>query len=257
MKKIFLLFVAACAFFACDPVHEDYSNGGSITPDQLRSMSTVTTDFNELGAHGNVIFCNTSAPVNAKWTIGGKEYVGNFAKKKMKVDRDQSGNYIDTKHKVYLTALCADGTQLRDSFEVVCQDITDPLQKYYIYGEDPEKQAPFVPENWVSNNMRFSDNEGAHFPFLTDEIYWGFKTLIIDVSNASDDLEIRAMSGWWDNFNADGSETSIKWISGLNEFQLTEDIAKVCAKGNGGQNHDLTFMVRSGTCTVNSVYYEE
>jgi hypothetical protein len=247
MKKIFLFFAALCAIVACDPTHEDIGNAGHITAEQLRSMTTVTVDDAGGGKTGNVVSCQTLAPVNAKWTIAGKEFVGNFAKKKMKVG----------KHMIYLTALCADGTLLKDSAEIECQVITDPLQKYYIYGEDPEAQPPFVPENWVSNNMRFSDNEGAHFPFLTDEIYWGFKTLIIDVSNASDDLEIRAMSGWWDNFNADGSETSIKWVSGLNEFQLTEDIAKICAKGNDGKNHDLTFMVRSGTCTVNSVYYEE
>ena len=248
MKKIFLLIAAVFTFVGCDPTHEDISNGGHISIDELLAKTTVMTDKAPSGANGNVIICETLAPVNAVWDIGGKTFISTSAKKKMKL-----GEY-----KVILTALCADGTKLTHEFAgIKCEEVTDPLQKYYIYGEDPEKQAPFVPENWVSNNMRFSDNEGAHFPFLTDEIYWGFKTLIIDVSNASDDLEIRAMSGWWDNFNADGSETSIKWISGLNEFQLTEDIAKVCAKGNGGKNHDLTFMVRSGTCTVNSVYYEE
>lgn len=247
MKKIFLFFAAVCAIVACDPVQEDISNDGHITLDELKAKTTVTVDKAASGKNGNVIFCSTSAPVNAKWDIGGKEFVGNFAKRKMKI-----GDY-----NIIMTAICADGTKLTADFPVSCQEITDELQKIYIYGEDPTAQPPFVPENWNSNNMRFSDNEGAHFPFLSDEIYWGFKTLIIDVSDASADLEIRAMSGWWDNFNADGSETSIKWVSGLNEFQLTEDIAKICAKGNDGKNHDLTFMVRSGTCTVNSVYYEE
>ena len=31
MKKIFLLFVAVCALFACDPTHEKISNDGHIT----------------------------------------------------------------------------------------------------------------------------------------------------------------------------------------------------------------------------------
>lgn len=247
MKKIFLIFAAVCAFVACDPVSEDISNAGHITLDELKAKTTVTVDKAASGKNGNVITCSTSAPVNAKWDIGGKEFIGNYAWKKMKLGR----------YDVILTALCPDGTELTTSFPVSCEEITNELQKFYIYGENPQEQPPFVPENWNSNNMRFSDSEGAHFPFLSDDIYWGFKTLIIDVSNASDDLEIRAMSGWWDNINADGSETSMKWVSGLNEFQLTETIAKVCAQGNGGGSHDLTFMVRSGTCTVNSVYYEE
>lgn len=247
MKKIFLLFAAACALVACDPTSEDISNGGHITVDELMAKSSVTVDKAASGKNGNVITCTTSAPVTAKWNVGGKEIVGNYAWKKMKL-----GEY-----QVVLTALCADGTELTATYPVKCEEITNQLEKIYIYGENPEEQAPFVPEAWNSNNMRFSDGEGAHFPFLSDDVYWGFKTLIIDVSDASDDLEIRAMSGWWDNFNADNSETTIKWVNGLNEFQLTEDIAKVCAKGNGGKAHDLTFMVKSGTCTVNSVYYEE
>ena len=44
MKKIFLLFAAACAFFACDPVHEDIGNDGHITADQLKSMTSITVD---------------------------------------------------------------------------------------------------------------------------------------------------------------------------------------------------------------------
>ena len=37
-------------------------------------------------------------------------------------------------HTVTLTALCADGTVLTTDYSVNCQEITDPLQKYYIYG---------------------------------------------------------------------------------------------------------------------------
>ena len=243
MKKIFLIFAAVCAFASCDPVSEDISNGGHITVDELKAKTTVSVDKAADGQNGNVITCSTSAPVNAKWNIGGKEFIGNYAWKKMK-----KGDYT-----VVLTAICADGTELTAEYPVSCQVITNELQKIYIYGEDPTTQAPFVPENWNSNNMRFSDNEGAHFPFLSDDVYWGFKTLIIDVSDATADLTVRVMSGWWDNVNVDDQH----WTSGLNELQLTQDIASICAKGNGGGAHDLTFMVTSGTCTVNSVFYEE
>ena len=45
MKKIlFLLLVAGGAIVACDPVHEDFSNGGHITADELKAMSTVIVD---------------------------------------------------------------------------------------------------------------------------------------------------------------------------------------------------------------------
>ena len=184
MKKIlFLLLGAVCAIVACNPIHEDNSNGGHITADELKAKSTVVVDkvikiaepntytaiagtpivlkenvdvtdcegivfyFGEVvpdtcwkvsiggdfvaipknvsffrcdvdksfngvlpkivlthsentatntliikaiyktygrhaapgkeGQFGNVIYCTTSAPVNAKWDIGGKEFVGN------------------------------------------------------------------------------------------------------------------------------------------------------------------------------------
>ena len=248
MKKIFLIFAAVCVFIACDPVSEDFSNDGHITLDELLAKTTVKTDVAPDGQNGNVISCETLAPVNAKWTIGDKEFVGNFAKKKMKL-----GEYV-----VLLTAICADGTELTAQFPgIKCATITDPLQKFYIYGEDPEAQPPFQPGAWNAAAMRFSDNEGQHFPFLSDDVYWGYKTLIIDVADATDDIDVRIMSGWWDNFNEDGSETHVKWINGLNEVQITEPIAKICAKGNDGGAHDLQFMLTSGSCTVNSVYYEE
>ena len=85
MKKIFMLFVAVFAFIACDPVQEDISNDGHITLDELKAKTTVTVDKAASGKNGNVISCSTSAPVNAKWDIGGKEFVGNFAKRKMKI----------------------------------------------------------------------------------------------------------------------------------------------------------------------------
>ena len=122
MKKIFLFFAAACLLVACDPVSEDISNDGNITLQELLAKTTVSVDKAASGANGNVITCETLAPVNAKWNIGGKEFVSNAAKKKMKL-----GDYV-----VNLTAVCADGTELTADFPVSCQEITDPLEKIYI-----------------------------------------------------------------------------------------------------------------------------
>ena len=243
MKKIFLLFAAVCAFVACDPVSEDIGNAGHITNEELKAMSTVTVDKAASGKNGNVISCSTTAPVNAKWDIGGKEFVSNFAKKKMKL-----GNY-----NVLLTAICADGTEVTAQFPVSCEEITDPLQKFYIYGEDPATQPPFNPGAWNAAAMRFSDSEGQHFPYLSDDVYWGFKTLIMDVSNATSDCTMMVHNGWWSATYYD----NVPVVNGPNEIQLTEAIAKDCAKGNGGSGKDLQFLIKSGDCTVNSVYYEE
>lgn len=244
MKKIFLIFAAVCVFIACDPVSEDFSNDGHITLDELLAKTTVKTDVAPDGQNGNVISCETLAPVNAKWTIGDKEFVGNFAKKKMKL-----GEYV-----VLLTAICADGTELTAQFPgIKCATITDPLQKFYIYGEDPTAQPPFKPGAWNAAAMRFSDSEGQHFPYLSDDVYWGFKTLIMDVSDATDDCTMMVHNGWWSNTYID----TMPIVNGPNEIQITEAMAKDCAKGNGGEGKDLQFLIKSGDCTVNSVYYEE
>ena len=254
MKKIILLFVAAFAIIACDPTHEDISNGGHITVDELRANSSVTVDKAPSGQNGNVITCTTSAPVNAKWTLGGKDLLGNYAWKKMKVGE----------HTVTLTALCADGTVLTTDYSVNCQEITDPLQKYYIYGEDPTAQPPFKPGAWDAAAMRFSDNEGkftdingneGFLPYLSDEVYWGFKTLIFDISDATPDCAGRIMNGWWSARYDDNKD--VQFTNGLWELQLTEAIAKDCARGNGGDGKDLDLMITSGSCQINAIYYEE
>ena len=235
------MFVAVCALFACDPTHEKISNDGHITIDELKAKTTVTVDKAASGLNGNVISCQTLAPVNAKWTIGGKDFIANYAQKKMKVGT----------HDVVLTALCADGTVLSTTYQVECQEITDPLVKYYIYGADPEKEPPFQPGAWQSADMRFSSTEGAHLPTIPDDVYFGLKTLIVDVSDASADCNVMVHNGWWSN-------TYISdWplVSGLNELQITETMAKECAKGGDGK--DLQLLLKSGSFTLNSVYYEE
>ena len=244
MKKIFiLLVVAVCAFAACDPIHEDISNAGHITLDELKAKSTVTVDKASSGLNGNVITCQTSAPVNAKWTLGGKDLIGNYAWKKMKL-----GDHIVT-----LTALCPDGTVLTADYPVSCQEITDPLVKYYIYG-DPAKadaEPPFVPGAWDAAAMRFSSTEGAHLPTIPDDVYFGLKTLIFDVSDVTADFDLKVMNGWWSNTYYD----HVKWVDGLNELQITQTLADECAKG--GEGRDLDLMLYSGSMTLKSVYYEE
>jgi len=243
MKKIFLIFAAVCALFACDPTHEDISNGGHISVDELKAKSTVTVDKAASGLNGNVVTCSTSAAVNAKWSIGGKEFLGNYATKKMKLGE----------HTVTLTAICADGTELTAEYPVSCQEVTDPLQKYYIYGDVASfpEQTPFQPGAWDAAAMRFSSTEGAHLPTIPDDVYFGLKTLIFDVSDVSADFDLKVMNGWWSNTYYD----HVKWTSGLNELQITETMAKECAKG--GEGRDLDLMLYSGSMTLNSVYYEE
>lgn len=243
MKKIFLVFAAVCALFACDPIHEDISNAGHISVDELKAKTTVTVDKAPSGLNGNVVTCSTSAKVNAKWEIGGKEYIGNYAWKKMKL-----GDFT-----VVMTALCADGTELTAEFPISCQEITNPLQKYYIYGdvESFPDQTPFQPGAWDAAAMRFSSTEGAHLPTIPDDVYFGLKTLIFDVSDVSADFDLKVMNGWWSNTYYD----HVKWQDGLNELQITETMANECAKGGDGR--DLDLMLYSGTMTLKSVYYEE
>ena len=242
MKKIFLMLVAICAFAACDPIHEDISNAGHISLEELKAKTTVTVDKAASGQNGNVITCQTSAPVNAKWDFAGKELIGNYAWKKMKL-----GN-----HTITLTALCPDGTVLTAEYPIQCQEITDPLVKYYIYGgPDKPDDVPFQPGAWDAAAMRFSSTEGAHLPTIPDDVYFGLKTLIFDVSDVTADFDLKVMNGWWSATYYD----HVKWTDGLNELQITQDMADQCAKG--GEGRDLDLMLYSGTMTLKSVYYEE
>lgn len=251
MKKIFLFFATVCAIVACDPTHEDISNGGHITADELKAMSTVTLDKDPAtGKNGNVLTCNTSAPVNAKWTIAGKDLVGNYAKKKMRL-----GDYT-----IILTGLCADGTEVTAEYPITCQVETDPIKKKYFYGEDPVAQ----PEFWLEANGdgapgRFSDNEGKYFPYLDDDTYFGHKTLVFEVTETEegkfiwgDDygLTCRLMTGWWSPTFADNVvPTSPYW-----EVDITEDMAKACAKG--GEAKDLDILMTRGKIKIKACYYE-
>ncbi|MBR2231406.1 MAG: hypothetical protein IKH32_03770 [Prevotella sp.] len=373
MKKIFLILVAVCAYVACDPVQEDFSNGGHITVKELIDQSTVVvdkvekivdqktfsatagtplvlkenvdvkdcesivlyfgeaipdtcwevsltgekferipknvsvyrceigekatngvlqqialkhiknTDNNSLtvkgvyktygrraapskeGKCGNVIYCSTSAPVNAKWTIGNKDFIGNYAANKMPVKVDENGNYAKTPYTIILTALCPDSTVLTAEFPVNCEEISNPLVKYYLYGDpnrsDEEKaedpQLPFQPAAWDAAAMRFSSTEGAHLPTIPDEVYDGLKTLIFDVSDVTPDFDLKVMNGWWSNTYYD----HVKWVDGLNELEITKTMARECAKKYANDDpaggKDLDLMLYSGSMTLKAVYYEE
>jgi len=271
MKKIFLLFAAVCVFAACDPTSEDISNGGHITVDELIAKTTVTVDKAPSGKNGNVISCTTSAPVNAKWNIGGKEFVGNFAKKKVKVNWDENGDWVTTPYTIILTAICADGTQLVAEYPINCDEVTDPLQKFYIYG-DPEKpeQVPVTLGLTDAAAGRFSDSEGKYFPYLSDEVYYGLKTLIIDITDVQEGENpgwgmpwgpaiMRVMTGWWSPQFMDDFEPRV----GLLELPITQQMAEWCAHSNGpddngdARNRDLTLMMTRGSVTIKAIYYEE
>ena len=263
MKKIFLLFATVCAFAACDPVHEDISNGGHITVDELRAMTTVTLSKYTNGNNGNLVTCSTSAPVNATWSISGKDFIGNYATKKLKLDRNDKGDFVETKHDIVLKALCADGTLLIDTFKVTCQEITDTLNKFYIYGDPSNvEQKPFeYVATGDASPGRFSDNEGKYFPYLSDAIYFGKKTLVFEITDVKEGdhiwggahgpAELRVMTGWWDPVFADGLQPKV----GLWELPITDDMAKACAKG--GDNRDLDILMTRGSITIKSVFYEE
>lgn len=244
MKKIFWMFVAICALAACEPTQENISNGGHITVDELKAKTIVTANIDPAtGKYGNIIMCETAAPVTAKFNIGGKEFVGNYAQRKMR-----QGTYP-----VVITALCTDGTMLTAEYSVTCEVITDPLKKIWIYGdtETYPEQVPFSPGNWTGATCRFSSTEAQHFPTIPDDVYFGLKTLIMDISNANN-TTILVNNGWWSNTYYD----DVALVDGPNEIQITEDIANECAKGGDGK--DLQFIFKSGgECTINSVYYEE
>ena len=251
MKKIFLLFAAICVFIACDPVSEDISNGGHITADELQKSAEVYLNKTADGKNGNLLTCKTTAPVTAKWSIDGKDVVANDIVKKLKVGP----------HDIVLTGLCPDGTVVTSNYNVTCDVITDELIKVYIYGEDPVLQPPFSPGAWDAAAMRFSDNEGKYFRYLTPEEYEDHKTLILDVAEASADCSMKVMNGWWSAFYFDSDAHPLPVAKGLMEITINDAIDRDCSAkykdADPAGNKDLQFMIVTGSCTINSCYYEE
>ena len=151
-----------------------------------------------------------------------------------------------------------DGNGLTWSFTVNGTEATDikfycglNSVKIYLYGDpNNSEQQPFVPGAWDAAAMRFSSTEGTHLPTIPDDVYFGLKTLIFDVSDVTDNFDLKVMNGWWSNLYYD----HVKWENGLNELQITEVMANECAKG--GEGRDLDLMLYSGSMTLNAVYYE-
>ena len=208
------------------------------------------------GEYGNVVTCETTAPVNARWDIDGKQFLGSFATRKLKV-KNENGIYEETPYTITLTGICPDGTKLVVEYPVECDKVSDPLVKYYIYGdpngseEQRKEQIPFKPGAWDAAAMRFSSTEGAHLPTIPDDVYFGLKTLLFDVSDVTPDFDLKVMNGWWSNTYYD----HVKWIDGVNELPITQTMADECAKG--GEGRDLDLMLYSGSMLLKSVYYEE
>ena len=254
MKKIFLFFAAVSMLFACDSTHEDISNGGHISADELKAMSTVTVDKDESGRNGNIITCSTSAPVTAKWSVDGKDITpyGNYAKKKLRVG----------KYTVTVTGLCADGTEVKVDYDINCEVETDPIRKKWFYGQDPVAQPEFWLESGDAGAGRFSDNEGKYFPYLDGETYFGLKTLVFEITDAEEGqfiwgegtgLTMRVMNGWWSSTYAEDVVPTV----GYWELPITEKMAKECASQNdGGDGKDLDLLMTRGKIKIKACYYE-
>jgi len=113
----------------------------------------------------------------------------------------------------------------------------------------------FSPGAWNAADLRFSDYEGRHFPFIPDDIYDSHATLIFDISDCSEDADFKVMNGWWSATYYDhvkvydeiGSKSEGLW-----RLPITEQMAQDCARRHGGK--DLNLLLYSGRCTINQVY---
>jgi DNA-binding cell septation regulator SpoVG len=112
-----------------------------------------------------------------------------------------------------------------------------------------------IDNEFVVHDLKVINGKEGFLPYLSDDVYWGFKTLIFDISEATADCAGRIMNGWWSARYDDDKD--VHFTNGLWELPLTEAIAKDCARGNGGSGKDLDIMITSGSCQINAVYYEE
>ncbi len=125
--------------------------------------------------------------------------------------------------------------------------------KSYIYG-DPNhtEQVPVDIPAWEYPSGCFSNTEGRCFPYISDEVYFGHKTLFFDiVATEGSDCKMSVMNAWWSRFYAEDVPVSV----GLWKLPITGAIANDCARGGRGLAHDLTIMMINGTITIKSVYY--
>lgn len=239
MKKIFLFIATVCALASCDPVEEDVSNGGAITRDQLHAKTTVEFNKTPEGKNGNMLHCETTAPVTAKWTIAGADFIRNGLYKKMTLGE----------HEVVLNAICADGTELSDTFKVTSEVVTNELIKVTIY-DNPEGHTGAYGSGAA---FRFSSTEGEAFRTMTDDEYKDLigNKLHFIIKEASDGAKLTARNGWWSSVYQDAVA-----VKTGDDFTVTGSatMAAECMKGGDGKDLLLT---PDGVVTISEVYYEK
>ena len=213
------------AFYGCS----------SLTSVTVESKTPITISDNTFSNRGNATLY---VPAGSKAAYQAADYWKEF--KEIRELEPVYATWTDSNGMEWSFTVC--GTEAKD--------IKPACQKIYIYGADPVQEPPFQPGTRDAAAMRFSSTEGAHLPTIPDDVYFGLKTLIFDISDA-DGVDMKVMNGWWSNTYYD----HVVWVTGLNELQITEDMAKECAKG--GEGRDLDLMLYGGTMTLNSVYYEE
>lgn len=141
-------------------------------------------------------------------------------------------------------------------------EVVPSYYKVWVYGEDPEWEPPFILEPGDASGGRFSYTEGKYLPTLPDEVYFGLKKLIFEITDATEGKYIfndddgvgttaRIMNGWW----SATYEDDVPLTKGLWELQITEKMANDCAKGGDGK--DLVLLMTRGSVKISSVYYME
>ena len=141
-------------------------------------------------------------------------------------------------------------------------EVVPSYYKVWVYGEDPEWEPPFILEPGDASGGRFSYTEGKYLPTLPDEVYFGLKKLIFEITDATEGKYIfndddgvgttaRIMNGWW----SATYEDDVPLTKGLWELQITEKMANDCAKGGDGK--DLNLLMTRGSVKISSVYYME
>jgi len=240
MKKIYLLLMMAATLFTWG------CGGGDDGPGEKLEVSPEELILSENG-EGMLIITS-----NVKWEISTTASWMTFSTTNGEGNEQVTVRADDSSKSERAALVTIKGGSLNR--QVVVTQLAPKVRKHYIYGDvvNHPEQTPFQPGAWDAAAMRFSDTEGEHFPTIPDEVYFGLKTLIFDVSDAKD-CDLRVMNAWWSRIYYD----HVQFVSGLNEIKITPTMAKECAKGNGGEGKDLDLMLYSGTCTINAVYYEE
>ena len=246
MKKNLFFALVLISLISCskEKVSEETPSGNkslSINPSETSISFTGTGGSETLTISANFDWWIISKPEWIEVSTNG----GSLGTTSLTVEADKN-----TKGKSRIGAIIVgNSSMLTASIEVYQNSLT----KFWIYGDVANfpDQVPFQPSAWDGTAMRFSSTEGAHLPTIPDDVYFGLKTLIVDVSDASADCTLMIHNGWWSTTYAD----NVQFVNGPNEIQITKQIAEECAKG--GEGKDLQLLLKAGNFTLNSVYYEE